>query len=226
MLLEYTAKCDFITSCGLLWNVHIPRKRGVTFKMAVNLTLTTVNHSTPCFKLIKFIITQTLFDWNVILQYLPKPCVSPLSPKISTGETMLRDFNYFWVYESSLSVSNLCDGRLLTNRLFIFSSNQTTSTSSEKSDIKHTWMTSPICKDVITVPSLKDRYKSTYESFDAEMLSSLQLKFCMWHYHPVRARACVCVYACVCVCVSVKRQFTNIFICLFIYLSIYLFICK
>ena len=67
-------------------------------------------------------------------------------------------------------------------------------------------MTSPICKDVINVSSLKERSKSTYESFDAEMWSSWQLKFCMWHYHPVRL--CVCV----CVCVCVKRQFTNVFI--------------
>jgi hypothetical protein len=73
-------------------------------------------------------------------------------------------------------------------------------------------MTYPICKDVITVSSLKERSKSTYESFDAEMLSAWQLKFCMWHYHPVRARARVCV----------KRHFTNVFIYLPIYLSTYL----
>ena len=98
MLLQYTVKSDFITSwatvgCKLLWNVRIPGKRGVTFKMAANLTLTTVKNSTPRFMLIKFIIIQTLFDWNVILQYLPKPYASPLSPKFSTVETMLRDFN-------------------------------------------------------------------------------------------------------------------------------------
>lgn len=95
MLLQYTVKSDLITSWAtfagrLLWNVRIPRKRGVTFKMAANLTLTTVKNSTPWFMLIKFIITLTLFEWNVIL---PKPYVSPLSPKFSTAETMPRDFN-------------------------------------------------------------------------------------------------------------------------------------
>jgi hypothetical protein len=35
-------------------------------------------------------------------------------------------------------MSNFGDGRLLTNRLFIFGSSHTTGTSSEKSDIKLT----------------------------------------------------------------------------------------
>jgi hypothetical protein len=70
-------------------------------------------------------------------------------------------------------------------------------------------MTSPIRKDVITVSSL-ERSKSTYESYDAEMLSSWQLKYCMWHYHPVRV--CVCVFVCMCE--------ETVYEC--IYLSIYL----
>jgi hypothetical protein len=43
------------------------------------------------------------------------------------------------------------------------------------------------------------------------MLRSWESKFCMWHYHPVK---------CMCVCVCVRRQFTNVFICLSIYLHV------
>ena len=144
--------------------------------MAANLTLTTVKISTPWFMLIKFIITQTLFDWNVILQYLPKPHLSPLSPKFSTVETILRDFNLLPhtsgsrnpvpPYETSVIVVHLS-----TAALSLAATRPQASLRKNQISNTREWHLL-ICKDVTTVSSLKKRSKSTYETFDAEILRS------------------------------------------------------